>query len=180
MALPVDLGCGLSSDRCAWCMAYVSWWLGFFCFACKIFFYVLLLKPHSSREIWGMILPDLPNISCLECLFLFCVHRACVAAFDAPMTIFVVAGWVSSWYSWRSHDALVKFIGEAALCKVSSQERLGNSRWWRWLRPSQLVMALIASIAISHVVIDCCCLLQLRLAPTLTLHLQLHFLLVVY
>ncbi len=62
--------------------------------------------------------------------------------------------------------------------RCSSHERLGLSRWWRWSHPSRLVMALIASIAIRHVVVDCCCLPQLCLAPTLTLRSQLRFLLV--
>ncbi len=39
-------------------------------------------------------------------------------------------------------------------------------------------MVLIASIAIGHVDVDCCCLSQLRLAPMLTLHSQLHLSLV--
>ncbi len=92
MALPGDSGHGLSSDRRVCRVAYVSRRLRFFFFFAKSFLYVLLLKPRSSREIWGMVLPDLSAVTRVECRFLSCVRRACVAAFDAPVTIIVVAG----------------------------------------------------------------------------------------
>ncbi len=46
-----------------------------------------------------------------SCLF----QRTGVAAIDTPATIIVVARWVSLWYSRRPHNALVVFVGKAAL-----------------------------------------------------------------
>ncbi len=77
LALPSSLVCGLSSNCSAWRMVYMSRWLHFFCLACKfIFFDDLFLIPCSSREIWGMNLPNLPEVSCVECLPLASVMLA--------------------------------------------------------------------------------------------------------
>ncbi len=54
---------------------------------------LLLFSTFSSREICGMNMPNLPEVSCLEDLLIFvCVRRATVAAIDAPLTKIVVAG----------------------------------------------------------------------------------------
>ncbi len=45
--------------------------LFFFLLLASSFLYVLLLIPHSSREIWGMNLPDLPEDSHVGLLFAF-------------------------------------------------------------------------------------------------------------
>ncbi len=120
-----------------------------------------------------------------------CVCRARVAAIDILSAIFIVTVWVLLWYSQCLHNALVAFINKAASwlqgwlprpstlhLRGSSRERFGVSWWLRWLRPPRLAMPLIVSIAIGNVVVVCCCLSQLRIAPMLTPRLQLHFLLV--
>ena len=120
-----------------------------------------------------------------------CVRHTCFAAIDAFVVIIVVAGWVLSWYSGWPHNALVTFVGKATLwlwgwlprpsslhLRGSSREHFGASRWRCSLHPSRLVMAIIAFIAIGDVVVACCHLLPLHIAPRLTMHLQLCFLLV--
>ncbi len=44
-----------------------------------------------------------------------CVRHACLTAIDAPATIIVFTRWVLLCDSWHPHDALVLFVGEAAL-----------------------------------------------------------------
>ncbi len=190
MALPGDSGRGLSSDCRVWRVAFVSLRLLFFVLLASSVFVCFVVNPtfvagdlghEFALSAWGFPLRVSP----------FYIRSTCVAAIDAPVMIIVVAGWVLLWYSQRPHNALVAFVGEATLwlwnllpqhflsrLRGSSCERFGASQWWHWSCPSQLVMALITSIAISHVIVNCCCLLQLCLAPTLTLRLQLRFLLV--
>ncbi len=64
------------------------------------------LKHEYAQSAWGFLFRGPPGC---------CVCRACIMAIDAPLTIIVVAGWVSLWYSQRPHDAFVAFVGEAAL-----------------------------------------------------------------
>ncbi len=49
--------------------------LCFFCLLASSFLYVLLF-PRLSREIWGMNLPNLPEVSRVECLRLVFVALA--------------------------------------------------------------------------------------------------------
>jgi hypothetical protein len=189
LALPDDLIRGLSSNRRAWCMAYVSQQIHVI-FACEFFFLCFIVDPtfvagylghEFALSAWGFPHRVFPS----------CVCCACVAVIDAPVRIIVVMGWVLLWYSWRPHNTLVLFVGEAALrlwgwlpwpsslhLRSSSCERFGASQWWCWSSLSQSVTALIASIAIGHVFVDWCHLSQMRLAPTLMLRSQLRFLLV--
>ncbi len=165
-----------------------AWQLFFFCL--RVLFCILIVDPtfiagdlghEFAQSAWDFPRRVSPS----------CIHCACVVAIDAPVTIIVIMGWVSLLYSGRPHNALVAFVSKATLwlwgwlpwpsllqLRGLSHERFGASQWWCWSRPLQLVMALIASIEIDHVVVDCCCLSQIRLAPTLTSCLQLRFLLV--
>ncbi len=161
----------------------------FFVLLTSSFLHVLLLIPHLLREIRGMNLPNLPEVSCLGGLLVHGGnHHTCIAVIEAPVTIIVVAGWVSLWYSWRPQNALVAFVGKAALwlqgwlprpsssrVRGLSCERFGASQWWPWFCSLQLVMALMVPIMIGNVVVTCCCLLRLHLALMLTLRFQLRF-----
>ncbi len=77
---------------------------------------LLLFLMFLPQEIWGMNMPNLPEVSYLEDLLVIgCVCCTCVAAIDAPLTMIIIAEWVLLWYSWCPHDAFVVFIGKAAL-----------------------------------------------------------------
>ncbi len=170
------------------CGVRVKTALFFFFFACKFLFVCFVVYPmfvagdlghEFSWSAWGF----------LRRVSSSCIHRACIVAIDAPVTVIVVAGWVSLWYSQGPLGTLVAFVGKAALwlwgrlprlslscLRGLSCEHFGASWLWRWLHQLQLVMALIASIAVGHVVVNCCHLLQMCLALMLTLCSQLRFL----
>ncbi len=101
----------------AWRVAQVSRGCIFYCFFVSSSLQVLLLfSTFLPRKIWGMNIPNLPEVSCLEDrLVLGCLRCACIAGIDAPLTMIVVAGWVLSWYSQHPHDTFVAFVGKAAL-----------------------------------------------------------------
>ncbi len=144
-------------------------WLHFLLFLCKFFiacFIVLLnvlvagdLRHEYAQSTWGFLLRGPPG---------YCVCCTCITVIDAPLMMVVIKGWVLSWYSQRSHDAFVAFIGKAALwfCHGSPCRIRRMLVLWALLRFT--MMALIASIAISDG-FDCahrnwlwrCCLLSL-------------------
>ncbi len=143
----------------AWCVAYVSRQLGFLLlFGCCLGVVVVVHVGHADG--------DNSCRCCIECTTLdscagrqnvaVCVHCACFVAIDTHAAIFVIVVWVLSWYSQRSHDALVAFVNKAALwlwgwlprpsslhVRGSSRERFGISWWFRWSRPSRLAMSLL-------------------------------------
>jgi hypothetical protein len=125
-------------------------WLHFLLFLHEFFiacFIVVLnvlivgdLRHEYAQSAWGFLFRGPPGC---------CVRHACIAVIDAPLTMIVGAGWVSLWYSRRSHDAFVAFVGKAALwlchgslCRI--RRTLVLWALWRFT-----MMALIASIAIS-------------------------------
>ncbi len=181
---------------CAWCMAQVSHGCVFFCFSTMSLLHALLLiSLFLWREIWGMNMPNLSKVFCLEDLLLLgCVCCTCIAAIDASLVMIVVAGWALLWYSQCPHDPFVAFVGEAALWlrgwlpwlsslgswdpHLVSTLALHNdgvdcihcNQWWLW--------SLIVPIVIGNGIIACCCLLQLCLVPMHALSSQLGFLIV--
>ncbi len=153
----------------------------FFLFCLQFFFCLFCCWSHVCHGRSGAwICPICLSFPCR--VSPSCLHCACIATIDAPMTIIVVSGWVSLWYSQWPQDALVLFVGEASLwlwgwlpqpsalhLRGLSCERFGASRWRCWSHLSRSVMALIVSFAIGHVIVNCCCLSQLRLDPMLAL-----------
>ncbi len=91
-----------------WHVAYMSWQLCFFCFACKFFFCMCFvvdptfvagdLGHEISQSDWGFPCRVSPA----------CICRACVMAIDSPVTITVITGWVLSWYSQCPHIIFLK------------------------------------------------------------------------
>ncbi len=107
-----------SSSKChacdAWRKCHMAEFYLLFCTSSLSHF--VLISTFLLPEIWGMNMPNLPEVFCLEdLLVLGCVHHACVTAIDAPLTMIVVVGWVLLWYSQCPHNAFVAFIGKAAL-----------------------------------------------------------------
>ncbi len=153
-----------------WRVAQVSRGCIFYCyFASSSLRVLLLFSMFSLREIWGMNMPNLPEVSCLEdLLVLACIRCTCVAAIDAPLRMIVVVGWVLSWYSQCSHDAFVAFVGKAALWLHHGSPHRIRRTLVSWVLWRFTMMALIASIVISdgfdcahHDWRWCCCLLLL-------------------
>ncbi len=102
---------------CVWPMAQLSRGCVFLLFfAVSLLHVLLLILTFSSREIWGMNRPNLPEVSRLEdLLVLGCICCTCVMAIDSPLTMIVIVGWVLLWYSQCPHNAFIAFVGEAAL-----------------------------------------------------------------
>ncbi len=118
------------------------------------------LRHEYAQSAWGFLFRGPPGC---------CVRHTCVAVIDAPLTMIVVAGWVSLWYSRCSHDAFVAFVGEAALWLCHGSPRCIRKRLISWTLWRFTMMASIASIAISDGFIRAhcnwrwrCCLLLLR------------------
>ena len=183
MSLPATcLCCGYcecpTRDACS------TWHGGYAVFVaclCCLFLLIVFVDP-GARVVGdpGHDLPYLLEASCwgmASCLF----WRTGIAAIDAPATIIVVVQWVLSWYSQRPHNALVVFVGKAALWH---QGRL--LPWPPLLRASWSSQEALASLVENDIdsadiaiggdgVIDCRCLLQLCLVLTLTLRSRLDF-----
>ncbi len=124
-------------------------WLHFLSFLCEFFIACFLLfSTFSLWEIWGMNMPNLPEVSCLEDL-VCCVRHACVAAIEAPLTMIVVVGWVSSWYSQCPHNAFVAFVGKAALWLCYGSLCCIRRTLVSWALWCFTIMASIAPITIS-------------------------------
>ncbi len=129
------------------------------------------------QEIWGMNMPNLPEVSCLEDLLVI------VFIALASWRLTLLWQWLSlrDEYSCDTHNVLTTPLlrslarppcgfATALLITVEgclSHERFVASQWWHWLQPSQSVMALIVPIVIGNGVIACCRLLWLCLVPML-------------
>ncbi len=98
------------------------------------------LRHEYAQSAWGFLFRGPPGC---------CVCCACIVAIDAPLTMIVIVGWVLSWYSQRSHDAFVTFVGKAALWLCHSSPRCIRRTLVLWALWCFTMMALIASIAIS-------------------------------
>ncbi len=152
--------------------ASVMWLCFLLFFASSLLHVLLLFSTFLSWEIWGINMPNIPEVSRLEdLLFLGCVSCTCVAVLDAPLMMIVVAGWVLLWNSQRPHDVFVAFVGKAALwlqgwlpwlssscsrvaCLVSalvlhndSIDCVHHDHWWLWLCPLQSTMMLLPVVA---------------------------------
>jgi hypothetical protein len=144
-------------------------WLHFLLFLCEFFiacFIVALnvliagyLRHKYAQSAWSFLFRGPPGC---------CVCCTCVMVIDAPLTMIVVAGWVSSWYSQRSHNAFVAFVGKDALWLHHGSPHCIRRTLVLWALWHFTMMASIASIAISGG-FDCahcnwwwhCCLLSL-------------------
>jgi hypothetical protein len=158
---------------CTWRVVQVSQWLCVFIVFCEFFLVCFVvdldilfagdLRHQFSRSAWGFCLEDL--------LVHACICRAWVMAIDASLTVIVVVGWVSLWYSWRPHNVLVVFVGKVALWLWGWSPWLSLSLlrsahlvsafvhhndcidcidcnlWWHLLHPLQLAMALLPAVA---------------------------------
>ncbi len=173
----------------AWPVAQVSCGCIFhYFFASSSSRVLLLFLTFSSREIWGMNMPNLHKVSCLEDLLV-------VVFFALAMWwLMLLWQWLSSQDEYRrdTHNVLTTPLlrlsarppcGFAMALLValeghSSCECFGASQWWCRLHQLQSVMALIMPIAIGDGVVACCRLARLCLVPMLALCSQLGFLIV--
>ncbi len=133
----------------AWRMAQVSRGCIFYCFFASFLSRVFLLflmflswemRHEYAQSSWGFLFRGPPG---------YCVCRTCVAAIDAPLTMIVVAGWVSSWYSRCPHNAFVAFVGKAALWLCRGSPCCVRRLLISWVLWRFTIMASIVSIAIS-------------------------------
>ncbi len=125
-------------------------WLHFSLFLRKFFiacFIVVLdvlvagdLRHEYAQSTWGFLFRG--PAGCCDCC-------ACIAAIDSPLTMIVVMGWVLPWYSQRSHNAFVAFVGKAALWLCHSFPHCIRRTLILWALWRFTMMALIASIKIS-------------------------------
>ncbi len=183
--------CALLVQRvsCVWRVAQVSRGCIFYCFFASSSSHVLLLfSMLSSWEIWGMNMPNLPKVSCLEDLLVV------VFVALALRQLTLLWRWLSSQDEYRrdTHNVLTTPLSRSlvrppcgfttalliALGGRLSRERFGASQWWCRLRPSWSVMASIVPIAIGNGVVASCCLSRLCLVPMLASFSQLGFLIV--
>ncbi len=151
----VSRSCALLVQRVLsmWCMAQVSRGCFFLLFYTSSLSRVLLLfSTFSSREIWGMNMPNLLEVSCLEDLL---IVVAFVALPSQQLTL--LCWWLLSWdeYPCDTHDVLMTpLLRSLARPPCGSKtHRHGSPRrikrtlvlWALW---HFTMMALIASIAI--------------------------------
>ncbi len=118
----------------------------------------VLISTFLSREIWGVNMPNLPEVSHLENLLVFgCICRTCVVAIDAScdndcrhgMSIVVILTMSSQHLGsicWQGCLVALRLITTALLVLLEeclSCECFGASQWWHWLCPLWLVIVLI-------------------------------------
>ncbi len=151
IACPASVLCMTHGPSVTWLYVFIVFHEFFI--ACFV-----LISMFSSPEIWGMNMPNLPEVSRLEdLLVLGCVHCAVIAAIHAScddvcccgMSIIVTlmrSSWRLCCICQQGRLVALRLIAMALLVRLeerSSCERFGTSQWWRWLSPLWSVLASI-------------------------------------
>ncbi len=132
------------------------------------------LRHEYAQSAWGFLFRGPPDC----CLRSSRFHRGDWCSFDndhrcgmSIVVILTISSQLLCCVRWQGCLVAPRFIATAlllALAGCSSRESFGASQWWRWLRSSRWLMALIGPIAIGDGVFAWCCLSRLCLVPTLS------------